>query len=167
MTSTVRRKRPPFAMVPEALLDADVSDRAIRLYALLDRYAGTTDKAWPSRATLASRLRCSDDRVDAAVHELERSGWIVVRRRQGPGASNLYVVRDTPQVATRRSSRRRAATRTDAASVAAPVRHEVEPRTRTPLPPEAAQRRAFEQKAAENEARRRQADAEYEAERAR
>lgn len=83
-----------FAIVPERVIDADVSDRAVRLYALLDRYAGADGHAYPSRATLARRLRCSPDTVDRAVRELEAAGLVDVERRRledGRGlTSNRY-----------------------------------------------------------------------------
>lgn len=123
MTESVRRRRPPFAMVPEALLDG-VSDRAVRLYAMLDRYAGTDEKAWPSRATMARRLECSEDSVDRAVKELTAAGWLVVHKRQGPGASNLYEVLDRPSGSRTHAAR---GSRTGAESVAARVRHERKP----------------------------------------
>jgi len=60
-----------FAIIDEWLLDLDISDRAIRLYAVLARYADNdTHKAYPSRETLAQRLRCSKASVDRAAQEL-------------------------------------------------------------------------------------------------
>ncbi len=48
-----------FAIVPEWLLDADVSDTAIRLYAVLLRYGQSSGARMPGRATLARRLHKS------------------------------------------------------------------------------------------------------------
>lgn len=59
-----------FAITPEWVLDAQVSDRAVRLFGVLARYVGGNDRAWPSRKTLAERLGCSVDSVDRAVAEL-------------------------------------------------------------------------------------------------
>lgn len=60
-----------FAIIDEWVLDLPVSDRAIRLYAILARYADhNTHKAFPSRRTLSERLRCSMKSVDRAVQEL-------------------------------------------------------------------------------------------------
>jgi len=60
-----------FAIIDEWLLDLDISDRAVRLYAVLARYADSeTHKAYPSRDTLAQRLRCSTKSVDRAAQEL-------------------------------------------------------------------------------------------------
>jgi hypothetical protein len=84
-----------FARVPESVLYADVSDRAVRLFAVIDRYAGDDGIAFPSRATLASRLRCSRDAIDRAVKELERAGAIEKVARfdeAGDPTTNLYRV---------------------------------------------------------------------------
>lgn len=112
----------PYAIVPEWVLDADVSDRAVRLYARLARYATRDGKAFPSRRTMSERLRCSLDSIDRAMRELVAIGALekTARYREGTRSrtSNDYVLRAVP-------SRTRAATRgrTDAAGVAAPVRH--------------------------------------------
>ena len=60
-----------FAIIDEWVLDLDISDRALRLYAILMRYADKdTHKAFPSRKTLAERLKCSPASVDRASMEL-------------------------------------------------------------------------------------------------
>jgi hypothetical protein len=53
-----------FAVVPEWVLDLPVSDAALRLYALLLRYGGTSGTRMPSRRLLAERMRRSVDSVD-------------------------------------------------------------------------------------------------------
>src|SRR3954447_24213564 len=88
-----------FAIVPEWVLDADISDAALRLYAVLLRYGQTSGHRMPGRRLLASRLhKRSRDSVDRALKELVRIGAIVVQhRRQGPvNLTNRYVVRSTP-----------------------------------------------------------------------
>src|SRR3954467_859254 len=88
-----------FAIVPEWVLDADISDAALRLYAVLLRYGQTSGQRMPSRAVLAARLRKrSKDSVDRALKELVRVGAVVVqRRRDGKlNLTNRYVVRSTP-----------------------------------------------------------------------
>jgi len=87
--------RVPFAQVPEWLLDADISDRAVRLYARLVRYAGSNGKAWPGRDTLARRLRCSEASVDRALKELREVGALTVKRR-GLTQTNLYIIEAVP-----------------------------------------------------------------------
>ena len=75
-----------FAIVPEWLLDADVSDTAIRLYAVLLRYGQSSGARMPGRATLARRLRKkSVDTIDRAMRELVTVGAVVVEHRyDGP-----------------------------------------------------------------------------------
>lgn len=74
MSNSIRIDR-RFAIIDEWLLDLPISDRAIRLYAILARYADNeTHKAFPSRATLADRLHCSLASVDRASTELVKNG---------------------------------------------------------------------------------------------
>ena len=78
-----------FAMVPEWLLDAQVSDCAVRLYAVLLRYGQSSGQRMPSRALLARRLhKSSVDTVDRALRELTLIGAVVVERRR-EGTKNL------------------------------------------------------------------------------
>ena len=92
----------PFAVVPEWLLvDRPVSDRAVRLYALLALMANrSTHETYPARKTLAQRLSCSVDSVDLAIKELTLAGAITKRERYRDGrrerSSNLYVVHLAP-----------------------------------------------------------------------
>ena len=82
-------------MVPEALTRAaGISDRAVRLWLLLDRYAGDHEAAFPGRQRLADDLSCSLDTVDRAVAELIGEGWLV--RELRPGRSSLYVLNNDP-----------------------------------------------------------------------
>src|SRR5215216_4329839 len=88
-----------FAIVPEWVLDADISDAALRLYAVLLRYGQTSGHRMPGRRPLASRLhKRSTDSVDRALKELVGIGAVVVQhRRQGTvNLTNRYVVRSTP-----------------------------------------------------------------------
>jgi len=91
MEQTIRLER-RFAMIDEWLLDLDISDRAVRLYAVLSRYADNdTHKAYPSRDTLAKRLRCSTKSVDRAAQELVDFG--VMTKQQGNNSSIIYTLR--------------------------------------------------------------------------
>ncbi len=86
----------PFAIVPEWLLDTDASDRAVRLYALLGRYADREGSSFPSRKSLAARLKCSVDSLDRARQELEETQALVVERRfteNGDPTTNRYTIR--------------------------------------------------------------------------
>lgn len=94
----------PFAQIPERLLDADVSDRAIRLWCVLHRHADKGGRAWPGRPKLAERIRCGVSSLDRALLELESTGLLVVEphyREDGSRGTNSYwlwpaVPRDTP-----------------------------------------------------------------------
>lgn len=106
-----------FAIVPEWIIDAPLSDCAFRVYAVLLRYGQTSGQRMPSRATLARRLhKRSVDTVDRAMKELVALGAVVVERRRD-GSQNL-----TNRYHVRTSCRGRtgAATPAEAAS-AAPV----------------------------------------------
>jgi hypothetical protein len=88
-----------FAIVPEWVIDADVSDAAFRLYAVLLRYGQSSGARMPSRAVLAARLKKrSTDTVDRALKELVSVGAVVVeRRRRGrENLTNRYHVMSTP-----------------------------------------------------------------------
>ena len=81
MEQSIRLER-RFAIIDEWLLDLDISDRAVRLYAVLARYADSeTHKAYPSRGTLAERLRCSKASVDRAAQELVDAGAMTKKQR--------------------------------------------------------------------------------------
>jgi len=93
---TRRSDTGPFAIIPEWVLEADVSDGAIRQYAILARHAdnGTGD-CWPSRAELAERQHCSVDTVDRRNKELTGLGALTITHRRdeaGDRTSNLYTV---------------------------------------------------------------------------
>lgn len=88
----------PFSIVPEWLIDAPVSDRAVRLYATLARHADKQSRAWPRRKVLADRMRCAPASIDRAVLELRQVGAIEVQHRfdEGGQRSNSYVIRRVP-----------------------------------------------------------------------
>ncbi len=97
-----------FAIVPEWLLDAEIRDVAVRLYAVL-RYGNSTGARMPSRSTLARRLRKrSTDSVDRAMKELVAIGAVRVEHRYDGAQrlTNAYHVRTSrptgaPQVLRR------------------------------------------------------------------
>jgi DNA-binding transcriptional MocR family regulator len=146
-----------FAIVPERVIDADVSDAAFRLYAVLLRYGQSSGARMPSRSVLAARLKKrSTDTVDRALKELVSVGAVVVeRRRRGrENLTNRYYVMSTPpgarpgsageggrtDAATRsgRSGGRRSAARggrTDAVTLAAGVRPDPGVLTQQQTPP--------------------------------
>jgi|BarGraNGADG00212_1021973.scaffolds.fasta_scaffold13771_2 hypothetical protein len=147
-------EEPRFAIVPEWVIDAAISDGAFRLYSLLLRYGNGSGCRMPSRQTLARRLRRSVDAVDRAMRQLTEAGIVrVEHRRSGEQfLSNRYHVRTTPPAVTvqeggrtstatpempRTGSRTSAATpgRTSTARVAAELRPNPEILTDKPPPP--------------------------------
>lgn len=132
-----------FAIVPEWLLDADIGDAAVRLYAVLLRYGQSSGARMPSRATLARRMhKKSTDSVDRALKELVAIGAVVIEHRYDGGQrlTNAYHLRtsrparNTPAPPPKGGGRINAATRTgravgsrtDAARVAAESGHDPE-----------------------------------------
>lgn len=92
-----------FAMVPEWILDAAISDCAVRLYAVLLRYGQSSGARMPARSTLAGRLhKRSTDTVDRAMRELVAAGAVQVEPRFAgrERLTNLYRVRTTRPVPT-------------------------------------------------------------------
>ena len=90
MEQSIRLER-RFAIIDEWLLDLDISDRAVRLYAVLARYADSeTHKAYPSRGTLAERLHCSKASVDRAAQELVEAG--AMKKKQRHNSSVVYTL---------------------------------------------------------------------------
>jgi len=91
-----------FSIIPEWVLDAKVSDRAIRVYSILARYADNeTLQAFPSRETLAKRAHCHWRSIDRAIEELIKLGAVTKAHRKNGDSyqSNIYTLRRVlPQV---------------------------------------------------------------------
>ena len=99
-----------FSIVPEWVIDAPISAQAVRVYALLCRYADKEDgTCFPSHKTLANRINVSDSTIKRAIVELKKIGAIKSQKRfdksTGEQTSNLYtvlrlssVIYDDPQV---------------------------------------------------------------------
>jgi hypothetical protein len=80
-----------FSIIPEWILDAAISDKAVRLYGVLARYADNeTHRAYPSRETLAKRMGCHAKSVDRAAAELIRIG--AVTKKQRHNSSLVYTL---------------------------------------------------------------------------
>jgi hypothetical protein len=80
-----------FSMIPEWIIDSGVSDKAIRLYCVLARYADNeTHRAFPSRETLAKRMGCHAKSVDRAASELLKIG--AVTKKQRHNSSLVYTL---------------------------------------------------------------------------
>ena len=90
-----------FAIIPEWVIHADISSNAVRLYAVLNRFANSQGRAWPSRKTLADLMRTSTATVDRAKDELVAIAALTVEHRTGPAgdpSSNLYILHTSSPV---------------------------------------------------------------------
>lgn len=83
------------ARIPDWVLYAKISDRAVRVYAVLGRYADGDGKSFPSKTKLCGELHCTRPTLDAAITDLVSTGALIVRRRSRPDGSqtsNEYVL---------------------------------------------------------------------------
>jgi hypothetical protein len=90
-----------FAIVPEFVIYAPISSNAVRLYAILNRFANSQGRAWPSRKTLAELMQCSTATIDRAKDELVEIDALTVEHRTGPAgdpSSNLYILKTSSPV---------------------------------------------------------------------
>jgi hypothetical protein len=88
----------PFAIIPEWVIDA-ATPSALKLYAILARYADLEGHAYPSRRTLAERLAVSAKHITALIGELRGIGALdVVERFDGRGqiSNEYHVIRRRP-----------------------------------------------------------------------
>ena len=84
-----------WAQVPEWVVTAPISDRAVRLYALLARRANSDSQAFPSRKYLAVNMHCSSKSVDRAMEELLAVGAVTKQKQYQDSRQtvNLYTLR--------------------------------------------------------------------------
>jgi len=93
-----------FSIVPEWLIYAPISAQAVRVYAVLCRYADKDDgTCFPSIKTISERINASDSTVKRALKELRDIKAIKSEKRfdkgTGEQTSNLYtVIRNNPLV---------------------------------------------------------------------
>lgn len=96
LPAKIRNQFGQFAQIPEDLVtDPDLSDRAIRVYALLWVYSCKKGRdAFPGRKTLADDLQVSLSTVDRGIGELVRRGAITVDERYDGvrQTSNVYTI---------------------------------------------------------------------------
>jgi hypothetical protein len=84
-----------FAIIPEWVVHSDISSNAVRLYAVLNRFANSNGKAWPSRRTIAEIMHTSTATVDRAKDELVEINALTVEHRTTPAgdpSSNIYTL---------------------------------------------------------------------------
>lgn len=100
-TSRVLSDTGPWTMLPEWVLDADITPAAVRLYAVLGRYSDEKGVCWPSRRALAIRLHVSVDTVDRALKELLALDAVAVEPRysdDGQTSNRYFVYRSMPDM---------------------------------------------------------------------
>jgi biotin operon repressor len=91
----VRRKRQHlFAAVPhEIVRDGTLSDKAFRLWVVLQSYADWDDQsAYPSVRTLAQNCGCSRASVERAQRELSERGLLEIDSGKAAGETNVYTI---------------------------------------------------------------------------
>jgi DNA-binding transcriptional regulator YhcF (GntR family) len=82
-----------FTQVPNILLNSlDLSANAKLAYAKLLSYAWHHDFVFPGQERMAKEVGASRSVVNRAILELEKAGWLEIRRR-GQGKTNLYVLK--------------------------------------------------------------------------
>lgn len=93
-----RRTSRSFSQVPEDLIcDQRVSDRGVRLWALLDRCCKGTTVSMPTRQMLAEVLDCSLRSLDYAMTSLLENGWVARQSGRLEGRASIYeLIEDTP-----------------------------------------------------------------------
>ena len=88
-----------FSIIPEWITYSGVSDKAVRLYSVLARFADNhTHEAFPSRETLAEKMSCSAKSIDRASQELIELG--AMTKRQRLNSSLVYTLRVSKGVDT-------------------------------------------------------------------
>ncbi len=88
-----------FSITPEWVLYENISDKAVRLYGVLARFADNqTHQAFPSRETLAAKMHCSVKSIDRAAQELIEIG--AVSKQQRHNSSLVYTLKVSRGVVT-------------------------------------------------------------------
>lgn len=87
------------ARIPDWVLYAKISDRAVRVYAVLGRYADSDGEAFPGKPKLCKQLDCGRTTLDRAMAELVEIGALEIEprsRRDGSQTANGYIVAWVP-----------------------------------------------------------------------
>lgn len=82
-----------FSIIPEwVLVHPDLDGTAVRVFGILDRYAGASGEAWPGLQTVAERIGCSEQTVRRAIRKLEEVGAVRVEEQfiSGRQTTNRY-----------------------------------------------------------------------------
>lgn len=84
-----------FTQVPNFVLkNADLSSNGKVAYALLLSYAWYNNRVFPGQERMANDMGTSRPTVTKAIGELERAGYLEIKRR-GQGLTNIYILRHT------------------------------------------------------------------------
>jgi hypothetical protein len=95
------RQRVPFAALPHDLVgDPRLSATAVRLAAILLRYARGKPACWPSMARLAADLGRCRRSAQYALRELERAGWVATEPTAENATGRVLVLTWRPRVPT-------------------------------------------------------------------
>ncbi len=91
---------PTFAVIPEAVLFADVSTNAKVLYAIFALHADSEGRCYPGLKRLAAVMRCSEDTVKRAKKELLEAKLIECHERydeHGRRTTDDVILRGAPR----------------------------------------------------------------------
>lgn len=113
----------------ELIMDANLRDRDIRIYLALRSYRKERERGdvWPSRATIARRIRCSTDSIDRSITRLVNEGYIsYIKGRKGRANIYQFSDRDGRSGAAILPADQRLDTSSLNEEVAAAVRHQSE-----------------------------------------
>lgn len=84
-----------FAIVPEWVL-VEPSD-VVKLYAILDRFAGKDGQLWPGQVVLAEKMECSDRHVRKLLARMREMGALEVVRRRFNGSTIYRLIKERPE----------------------------------------------------------------------
>ncbi len=82
-----------FTQVPNCLLnDPSVTLAAKVVYAKLLSYAWHNNQVYPGQVKMAEEIGSNKSTVNRAILELQKHGWLEIRRR-GQGMTNVYILK--------------------------------------------------------------------------
>lgn len=100
-TADLKSDMGPFSILPEWVRTAEIPEKAKSLYGYLQRMSNLPKGAFPSVATMAQEIRCSDRSVIRHLNELVKIGAVTKEERHeenGRQTSNRYIVHLVQQV---------------------------------------------------------------------
>jgi len=92
-SSRIGHQVEPFAAIPHALVsDLRLTATAVRLVAVLLRYAKSKSSCWPSVATLAADLGRCERTIQLSLRRLISAGWVATRPDSNPTGRVIILV---------------------------------------------------------------------------